>query len=128
MGQIYCIAEHIIRKVKYDKKISFDFTDKKVLVVDDNIVNLRLLDRFLKEMNVTAELVTSGNDCISKVKSNKYDLIFLDHLMPVMDGVETLKRLRNMTNKLPPIVALTANSYAGIKEEYLNLGFNNYFL
>ncbi len=108
------------------ENINHDFSGKKILVVDDNTVNIKLIERFLSEMNIIVDRAESGKECIEKVTANQYDLIFLDHLMPVMDGVETLTRLKDLTNKLPPIVALTANSYAGIKEEYISLGFNDY--
>ncbi len=103
-----------------------DLTGKKILVVDDNTINIKLLERFLKELNIEVESVTSGNDCIYKVKKHDYDLIFLDHMMPVKDGIQTLAELRDIKAKLPPIIALTANSYSGIRDYYLNAGFKDY--
>ena len=103
-----------------------DFSNKKILVVDDNTINIKLIERFLKELNLVVESVTSGNDCITKVMNNEYDLIFLDHMMPVKDGVETLKELHDKKSNIPPTIALTANSYSGIKEYYLNEGFADY--
>ena len=60
------------------------------------------------------------------VKLTNYDLIFLDHMMPGMDGVATLKALKSSGYSIPPIIALTANSYSGIKEKYLDEGFDDY--
>ena len=69
---------------------------------------------------------TSGRDAIEKVKENKYDIIFLDHMMPELDGIATLKLLKEKYNDLPPIIALTANSYGGLREKYISYGFNDY--
>lgn len=104
----------------------FDLTGKKVLVVDDSKVNIKLAQRLLAPYNLTIDTALSGNDCLEMAKTNKYDMIFLDHMMPEMDGVTTLKLLRNYGYKLPPVIALTANSYNGAKEKYSELGFSNY--
>ena len=103
-----------------------DFSHKKILVVDDNTINIKLIERFLKELNIVVESVTSGNECISKVMNNTYDLVFLDHMMPVKDGIQTLKELHDQKPNLPPTIALTANSFAGIKEYYISEGFVDY--
>lgn len=105
---------------------NYNFNGKKILVVDDNMVNIKLIERFLTEMGVEVDKSTSGSDCIEKVSEKKYDLLFLDHLMPGMDGVEVLGKLRDKYSDLPPIIALTANSYTGIRDEYINYGFNDY--
>ena len=102
------------------------FDGKKVLVVDDNTINIKLIERFLSELKMEVESVTSGNDCIAKVKEKDYDIIFLDHMMPVKDGVQTLNELKNFKQNLPPIIALTANSYSGVKDYYVNAGFKDY--
>ena len=60
------------------------------------------------------------------IKQKKYDLIFLDHMMPDLDGVATLKLLKQSGYYLPPVIALTANSFAGLKEKYISLGFSDY--
>ena len=72
--------------------------------------------------------VTNGKDCIEKVKSNiKYDIIFLDHMMPEMDGIETIHVLKKLENyKVPPVIALTANLVTGLKEKYIKEGFDDY--
>ena len=105
---------------------SKDFANKRILVVDDNTINIKLIERFLKELNINVESVTSGNECIAKVMQIDYDLIFLDHMMPVKDGVQTLRELHDKKSNIPPTIALTANSYTGIKEYYLNEGFADY--
>lgn len=104
----------------------FDLSGKKVLVVDDNKVNIRLACRLLEGYKVEIDTAESGNECIEKVKDNTYDMIFLDHMMPEMDGITTLKLLKSYGYHLPPVIALTANFYTGAKEEYLEQGFNDY--
>lgn len=104
----------------------FDLTGKKVLVVDDSKVNVKLAQRLLAPYNLTIDTALSGNECIEKAKTIQYDMIFLDHMMPEMDGVTTLKFLKTYGYKLPPVIALTANSYNGAKEKYAELGFSGY--
>ena len=103
-----------------------DLTGKKILIVDDNLVNLKLTSRLLEGYKATIETARSGNECIEMVKNTKYDLIFLDHMMPEMDGVATLNVIKTAGSALPPVIALTANSYSGIREKYLEEGFNDY--
>ena len=71
-------------------------------------------------------MVNNGKDCVEMVKNNVYDIIFLDHMMPDMDGVATVKALNATGYKLPPIIALTANSYTGLENEYIAQGFSGY--
>ena len=103
-----------------------DLKGKKVLVVDDNRVNLKLAIRLLEGYQIIIDTATSGRECVEKVKNNRYDMIFLDHMMPEMDGLETLNHLKSYGYKLPPVIALTANSYAGIREQYIEQGFSDY--
>lgn len=102
--------------------------DKKVLLVDDNKINLKVAERLLEGYGIKTESVESGFECIEKIKSgNAYDLILLDDMMPKMSGVETLQRLKSeFTNFNIPVVALTANALTGMKEKYLADGFNDY--
>ena len=103
-----------------------DCSGKKILVVDDNKINIKLASRLLEAYNFTIDSATSGKECIEKVKSTKYDLIFMDHMMPEMDGVTTMKLLKSSGYYIPPVVALTANSYTGLKEKYIEDGFTDY--
>ncbi len=105
-----------------------DCSNYKALVVDDNILNLKVAKRILEEYKLKVDTVTSGNDCIYKIKSGEeYDIIFLDHMMSEIDGIETLHVLKKLDGyKLPPIVALTANAVAGMKDKYLEAGFDDY--
>lgn len=103
-----------------------DCTGKKVLIVDDNRINIKLASRLLQTYNFMIDSALSGKECLEKVKNGKYDLIFLDHMMPDMDGVATMKLLKKSGYYVPPVVALTANSYTGLKEKYLSDGFSDY--
>lgn len=103
-----------------------DLHDKSVLIVDDNNVNIKLASRMLSQYNFKISSANSGTECLEMVKKNKYDLIFLDHMMPEMDGITTMKLLINSGYSIPPVIALTANSYDGIKEKYIKDGFSDY--
>ena len=104
-----------------------DFTGKKVLLVDDNNLNLKVAARLLKEYNLEPELIDSGFACLEKIQEgSKYDLILLDDMMPKMSGVETFKKLKEINGFNIPVVILTANAIAGMKEKYLEEGFNDY--
>ena len=103
-----------------------DCSGKSVLVVDDSEVNLKLASRYLEQYQFEIDTALSGQECLSKVSQKNYDLIFLDHMMPEMDGIQTIKALKSTNEKLPPIVALTANSYDGLKIDYITEGFFDY--
>ena len=114
-----------VAKDRPDYKL-FDLTGKRLLVVDDNKVNIKLATRLLEGYKATIDTAESGRECIEKVKDNQYDIIFLDHMMPEMDGIATLKLLKSYGYKLPPIIALTANTYSGVREQYIEQGFSDY--
>ena len=115
--------------IKEEKKIDkIDCSSYNVLIVDDNKLNIKVASRLLGTYKFNIDTSTTGKDCIYKVKEGKkYDMIFLDHMMPEMDGIETLHILRKLDGySLPPIVALTANAITGMKEMYLKEGFDEY--
>ena len=108
---------------------SFRAPEAKVLVVDDTPVNVVVVRNLLKKTQVNVDDASSGMECLEKAGHTKYDLIFLDYRMPVMDGIETLKRLRGLRNNLnatTPIVALTANALSGARERFIKVGFDDY--
>lgn len=110
--------------------VSFTAPEAKLLVVDDNATNRRVFVNLLKETKVKIDEAASGQECLELINENYYDIIFLDHMMPEMDGVETLHRMRAQTDypcKDTPVVSLTANAVSGAKEMYLSEGFE-YFL
>ncbi len=110
------------------KRRAIRFPGAKVLVVDDNRVNLKVASGLLKLYGIDAELVESGEECLNAVKKQTYDIIFMDQMMPGMNGVETLSRLREIKkgNKSTPVIALTANALVGVKEEMLEEGFDDF--
>lgn len=100
-----------------------------ILVVDDNKMNIKVFCGLLKESQIQIDTCTSGFEMLDLVKLHQYDLIFLDHMMPNMDGIQTLHKARNMEknlNQKTPVIALTANAIEGAKENYLAEGFDNY--
>ena len=117
---------NIFAEIKNIENVKLNLEGKKILVVDDNPINIKLISRLLGEYNPQVDSCISGIECIEKVQSNNYDLIFLDHMMPGLDGIETLKRMKDLMPKIPPVVALTANSYSGAREKYKSDGFYDY--
>ncbi len=108
---------------------SFRAPYAKVLVVDDTRTNLTVIKGLLKPLQIHVETATSGKECIQKVIENHYDIIFLDHRMPEMDGVETFRAMREHWDNLnlkTPVIALTANAVSGAREMYLKEGFRDY--
>ena len=104
-----------------------DLTGKKILVVDDNMINLKVASRLLKDYNCLVDTANSGFDCIDKISNGaSYDLILMDDMMPKMSGVETFHKLKENENFHIPTVALTANAISGMKEKYLQEGFQDY--
>lgn len=101
------------------------FEGKKALIVDDSKLNLKVAENVLKNFLVTTESVTSGLECLSCVNSKKYDIIFMDIMMPNMSGVEVLRKIReNGVNT--PVIALTADAIEGQEEKYMSEGFDGY--
>ncbi len=113
-------------KSEYFNEIT-DFSSKTVLIVDDNKLNLKVAQKLLEPYNITSVCSESGIDAIERIKNGEnYDLIFLDDMMPHKSGVETLKDLKEIKDFSIPVVALTANAISGMKEKYLNDGFDDY--
>lgn len=122
-SRIRQIAEH------YDYRSKFCAPDAKILVVDDNAANRKVFRHLLKKTLVQVTEADSGMECLNLIQKNHYDLIFLDHMMPDMDGVETLRRLKAMSGcpcEDTPVIVLTANAVSGAKETYLSQGFDDF--
>ena len=102
----------------------------KVLVVDDNKVNLIVFENLIGLSQIKPDMAKSGEECIELSKLNKYDIIFLDHMMPGLDGIETLQEIISAENDNPnrttPIIALTANAVSGAREMYMEAGFTDF--
>lgn len=108
-----------------EETLNYDFTGKNILVVDDSKLNLRVAQNVLKTFNANVMTSTSGQECLDLCKTNKYDIILMDIMMPLMNGIETLKRIR-IDDKKVPVIALTADAVEGMEEKYLKEGFNDY--
>lgn len=107
----------------------FTIEGAHVLVVDDNRTNLRVIEGLLEDYHVKATLASSGAEALEKVESADYDFIFMDHMMPEMDGEETMRRIRRMVGtyfQKVPIIALTANAVAGTREVLIEKGFTDF--
>ena len=123
---------------KYDEKRNVHESDDvsgtkfiapsaRVMVTDDNSMNLKVASNLLKIFGITPTLCSTGQETVEKFYSDKYDLLFLDHMMPRMDGIETLKQLQeNDILGDTIVVALTANAVVGARDQYLNAGFDDY--
>ncbi len=102
---------------------------KTILVVDDNKMNLTIAKKILESYNLVVDTAMSGKEALAKATVKEYELIFMDCMMPEMDGTETTKRLRKLDVsycKKVPVVALTANAITGVREELLAEGFDDY--
>ena len=112
-----------------DDKLSFLAPDAKILVVDDVTMNLKVVEGLLKATKIQIDTAVSGSECLECVKTTPYQMIFLDHMMPEMDGLETLEHMKNLSdnpNAQTPVIMLTANAIVGAKEEYIEAGFTDY--
>ncbi|MCH5264663.1 MAG: response regulator [Lachnospiraceae bacterium] len=124
------LAEQIRRQAdNYSYKEAFTAPEAVVLVTDDNAMNRKVFINLLKSTGITTEEASCGMECIERTKKKHYDIIFLDHMMPDLDGIETLHRiLQDNDNpcRTSPIIALTANAIVGAKEMYLSEGFHDF--
>lgn len=110
--------------VEVDKNT--DFSKKKVLIVDDNKLNIKVAARSLQDFNFEIDEAISGFECLEKVKLKDYDLILMDIMMPEMSGEETIKELQKNKDFKIPVMAVTADAVVGAKEKYLDEGFVDY--
>lgn len=110
-------------------RASFTSPEGEILLVDDNRVNRRVFCGLLKQTKVQITDVGSGRECLDHIRQKHYDLIFLDHMMPEMDGMETMQHMKEMEDNLckdTPVIMLTANAIMGAKEQYLAAGFDDF--
>lgn len=110
--------------------VDIDFTapEAEVLIVDDNAINLTVAEGLLKPLNMKVDTALSGKDAIGKISVHHYDIVFMDHMMPELDGVETthiIRRFHTEYNDVP-IIALTANAVDGVREMFLQEGMNDF--
>ena len=111
----------------YEYHELFHAPDARILVVDDTEMNLAVIKSLLKKTRIMIDTAMSGKDAVSLSEKTPYDLLFVDHMMPDMDGIETLKAIRSSgLSKDTPAVALTANAVSGARDMYLEAGFTDY--
>lgn len=121
------IGTPIKKNKEFSQNKELKVEGKRVLVVDDNTLNLKVAEKLLKDFDLDVTLVNSGYECLEKIKAEEeYDLILMDDMMPKLSGTETLERLKTIKGFKIPVVALTANAISGMKEKYLSVGFNDY--
>ncbi|MBR6638037.1 MAG: response regulator, partial [Lachnospiraceae bacterium] len=116
-------------KVKHENSGRFVTKGVHVLVVDDNRMNLRVIEGLLTNYRIKVTSAMSGAEALEKIVADDYDFVFMDHMMPEMDGVETMRRIRRIPGtyyQRVPIIALTANAVAGTREMMLNEGFDDF--
>ena len=122
-------SEKVQRSLEEEKPERYLYApDAKVLVTDDNEMNLKVITHLMKRCGIKPDLASSGRETLEKVRQKKYDILLLDHMMPRMDGLETLQRLRkdNLLGENVTVIALTANAVVGAREKYLAAGFRDY--
>ena len=108
---------------------SFEAPDARILVVDDVALNLKVIVNLLKATRIQVDTAISGKRCLGMVQRAAYDLIFMDHMMPEMDGVATyaeMRKLEHSLNRDTPVIMLTANAVTGAREQFLEAGFADY--
>lgn len=130
-GSIKDVANEFksISEREYAEEKVFEAPGLKILVVDDTPINLKVVQGLLSKSLIDIDVADGGVAAIELAIANKYDLIFMDHMMPEMDGHETLIKIReypNCINVDTPVIVLTANAIVGAKEEYLEMGFTDY--
>lgn len=112
---------------QYNYTMNYVAPNAKILVVDDNEINRKVVRSLLKKSQIKVSEADSGIACLELLKQEKFDIVFLDYMMPVMDGVETLNNIRNqhLCDDVP-VIMLTANAIVGAKEQFMSAGFDDY--
>lgn len=106
---------------------SFHAPQAKILIVDDNAMNLKVVTSLLKRTQIQIDTASGGMECLKMLREKKYDLLLLDHMMPIMDGIETLRQIKQEEiGAGMPVIALTANAISGSREMYIEQGFQDY--
>lgn len=124
MGKFSILKENV-----EEEAIDFIINNTKILVVDDNFINIRVIQGLLKTYGIIIDYAESGKQSIMMAKNKKYDIIFMDHMMPEMNGIEAMKKIRNIDEfnyKDSLIIALTANAIRGVDNFMIKEGFNYY--
>lgn len=113
---------------EYDYEVEFVAPDAQVLVVDDNEMNRNVFCNLVKVLMLQVDAAGGGAECLEMISKKHYDLIFLDHMMPEMDGIDTFREMKKMDHlcKDTPVIMLTANAVTGAKEQYMREGFTSF--
>lgn len=135
---LYCLSvaavfnhEELEEKLHLDREPAAQFAapEAKVLIVDDNVINLKVTKGILQPFRMLVDVCTNGREALRLVKTNHYDLILMDHMMPEMDGIEAAHMIRKLEGeyyKKLPIIAFTANVVSGVEEYFLKEGLNDF--
>lgn len=121
--------EHHEHTLKEENVMNFIAPDARILVVDDNEMNRKVAMGLLEPLQMHIHTAENGKQALEKIRCNKYDLIFMDHMMPIMDGIEAVERLRQMDDpyyKQVPVIALTANAVVEAREKFAKAGMNDF--
>ncbi|MDR2783317.1 MAG: response regulator [Treponema sp.] len=109
-------------------KVHFSAPSVRALIVDDVPTNLKVATGLMLPYKLKIDTATSGMEALKLINENEYDIVFMDHMMPVMDGIETLHKIREKSEKYRrlPVIVLTANAVVGMREMFMNAGFDDY--
>ncbi len=130
IGELDLESRHALNAREHYKQ-SFEAPRAQILIVDDNEMNLMVAEKLLRDTKVKIQTAASGHECLKKTLQDRYDVIFMDHLMPEMDGIECLHAIRTQTgglNQNTPVVVLTANAGGENQTLYRREGFDGYLL
>lgn len=122
-------GEKVLQHEEHHKRYRFVAPEAKVLVVDDNAMNLKVMARLLLPYQIKVVMALGGQEALDKLGSMEYDCVFLDHMMPDMDGVETLHKIRQKPGayfQSLPVIAFTANAIGGAREMFMEEGFDDF--
>ena len=123
------VGQQLVQEMSKVENIATEFSGKKILIVDDNKLNIKVARRALDGFNFEIDECYDGQECLNKVvKGNEYDLILMDIMMPNMSGETAIAKLKEKTNFNIPIIALTADAVVGAREKYLSEGFVDYIV
>ena len=122
---------YIIQDKREAEDDTLRFKDKHILIVDDNLVNLHVAKGLMEPYEMKIDLATNGYQAVDMIKENDYDLVFMDHMMPELDGVDTTKLIRSLGDtdtkyRNLPVIALTADAVKGTREMLLEAGMQDY--
>lgn len=121
------VHNSVFNAVEEKEETITTYSNSKVLIVDDNTLNLKVANKLLSNFDLEVELINNGFECINKIKNKEhYDIIFMDIMMPKMGGLETLKRLKQLDDFNIPVIALTADAMEGKSNKYIEAGFDGY--